>query len=807
MERYLCIHGHFYQPPRENAWLEDVELQDSAYPYHDWNERVTAEGYAPNAASRILDHEKYIIDIVNNYTKISFNFGPTLLSWMEEKKPDIYRSIIEADKVSQNNFSGHGSAIAQAYNHLIMPLANANDKRTQVIWGIRDFEHRFGRKPEGMWLPETAVDLETLTTLAEYDIKFTILAPHQAARMRKIGEEKWQEVEGGTIDPRMPYRCHLPSGKSIALFFYDGPISQEIGFGTLLDNGEEFANRLVGTFTENEPPQLVHIATDGETYGHHRRYGEMALSYCLHHIETNDLAQITIYGKFLEKFPPTHEVEIIENTSWSCAHGVERWKSDCGCNSGMHGEWNQAWREPLREAMDWLRDELFSLYETEAITLLKDPWLVRNEFIKIILDRSVENVEQFFAEHATKELSSEEKVKTLKLLEMQRHAMLMYTSCGWFFDDISGIETTQVLQYAARAIQLAEDITEKSLEPEFIKKVEAASSNIQEFKNGGWIYQNFVQPARLDLLRVGAHFAISSIFEEYQETSQIYCYKAESRRYELLKAGQLKLALGQAHLRSDITWNEEDVCSAVLHLTGHNLNGAVRKLQSNQEFTKVFEKYKAAIEKSDIPEILRLMDEEFGTHNYTLWHLFRDERKNIFDRILESRLEELEVLFKQIYEDDYSTMQAMQEMNIPIPKAMTTTLEYSLNLELQRSLESDKIELDQLNKLVEECKKWNVKTDKLMLSLRANQRVYKLMIQLFEDIQNLELMKSIEKVIQNLEQLSLDLVLRDAQNIYFFSGRQHLDQMKKASEKGDEFAQKWIDEFKNLGFVLGVKIA
>ncbi len=384
MERFLCIHGHFYQPPRKNAWLEDVELQDSAYPYHDWNERVTAEGYAPNATSRILDKDGYIIDIVNNYSRISFNFGPTLLSWMQENSPDIYRSIIQADIDSQNHFSGHGSALAQAYNHLIMPLANPNDKRTQVIWGIQDFEFRFRRKPEGMWLPETAVDLETLTVLAEYDIKFTILSPHQAKRVRKIGEENWLDVEGGKIDPGTPYRCHLPSGKSIALFFYDGAVAQEIGFGSLLDNGGEFANRLVGTFKEEEDAQLVHIATDGETYGHHRRNGDMALSFCLHHVESNELAKITVYGEYLEKFPPTHQVEIVENTSWSCVHGVERWRSDCGCNSGMHGEWNQSWREPLRKSLDWLRDELFIIYETEAIKLVKEPWTARNDYIHIM---------------------------------------------------------------------------------------------------------------------------------------------------------------------------------------------------------------------------------------------------------------------------------------------------------------------------------------------------------------------------------------------------------------------------------------
>ena len=353
MSYYVCIHGHFYQPPRENPWLEEVELQEGAHPYHDWNEKITAECYAPNTASRILNSERKIIEIVNNYSKISFDFGPTLLLWLERHAPEVYQVIIETDKECQKKYSGHGPAIAQVYNHMIMPLANSRDKRTQVVWGIRDFEHRFGRKPEGMWLPETAVDLETLDIMAEYGIKFTILAPHQASRIRKIGEEKWNNVLGGNINPKMPYLCRLPSGRSISIFFYDQSVSLDVAFGDLLKNGENFALKIVRSFSQAQrQPQIVHIATDGETYGHHLKFGDMALSYCLHYIESRNLAQITIYGEYLEKNPPTYEVEIIENTSWSCFHGIERWRSDCGCRMGAEPEFKQEWRTHLREAMD-----------------------------------------------------------------------------------------------------------------------------------------------------------------------------------------------------------------------------------------------------------------------------------------------------------------------------------------------------------------------------------------------------------------------------------------------------------------------
>ncbi|HEU4413743.1 MAG TPA: DUF3536 domain-containing protein, partial [Candidatus Angelobacter sp.] len=459
MERFICIHAHFYQPPRENPWLEAVEQQESAYPYHDWNERITAECYAPNGASRILDDAGRIRSIVNNYRRISLNFGPTLLSWMKEKAPDTYKCILESDEESRKEFSGHGSAIAQGYNHMILPLANARDKYTQVFWGVRDFEHRFGRMPEGMWLPETAVDVETLEALAECDLKFTILAPHQAARVRKIGGRNWKDVHGGRIDPTRAYLCRLPSGRKINLFFYDGPISQAVAFERLLNNGEHFAGRLRNGFSDKRDwPQLMHIATDGETYGHHHKHGDMALAYALDRIEDDGEIALTNYGEFLEEFPPTHEVQIVENTAWSCSHGVERWRSDCGCNSG-HAGWRQMWRAPLRQALDYLRDATAELFEREAASMLRNPWDARNDYIDVILDRSPEALWIFFEKHSRRQLHSEETTCVLKLLEMQRHAMLMYTSCGWFFDELSGIETVQVMQYAGRVIQLAKEVS------------------------------------------------------------------------------------------------------------------------------------------------------------------------------------------------------------------------------------------------------------------------------------------------------------------------------------------------------------
>jgi alpha-amylase/alpha-mannosidase (GH57 family) len=434
MERYLCIHGHFYQPPRENPWLEAIELQDSAFPYHDWNERITAECYAPNATARKLDGDGRILDIVNNYSGISFNFGPTLLAWMQERAPDVLAAIIEADKQSRERFSGHGSALAQAYNHMILPLANPRDKATQVRWGIRDFEHRFGRKPEGMWLAETVADTPSLEVLAEHAIKFTILSPFQASRVRPLKGGQWTDVNGGRVDPSRPYLVRLPSKRSVAVFFYDAPVSKAVAFEQLLNSGEGFASRLMDGFDDGRQwDQLVHIATDGESYGHHHRYGEMALAHALHHIETSHLAKLTNYGEFLEQHPPVMEAQIHEKSAWSCSHGVGRWFADCGCNSGGRPGWHQRWRAPLREALDWLRDTLAPRFELKAAELLQDPWAARDDYISVILDRSDESVAAYFQRHAKKPLDEEQQVTVLRLMELQRHAMLMYTSCGWFF--------------------------------------------------------------------------------------------------------------------------------------------------------------------------------------------------------------------------------------------------------------------------------------------------------------------------------------------------------------------------------------
>ncbi|MDI7269523.1 MAG: DUF3536 domain-containing protein, partial [Myxococcota bacterium] len=367
-----------------------MEAEDSAAPHHDWNERIDAECYASNAAARVLDARGRITAIVSNYERISFNVGPTLLSWMERADRATYDAILEADRASAIRLGGHGNAIAQAYGHAILPLCAPRDRATQVRWGIADFRRRFGRVPEGMWLPETAVDTPTLEELARCGIGFTILAPHQAAAVAPLDADEWTATPPGSIDTTIPYRCDLPSGRSIALFFYDGPLAQTVAFGGLLADGREYARRLAALVPSAAVagPRLAHVATDGETYGHHHRFGDMALAAALRAVEQDHGLRVVNYGWFLAQNPPRMRARIREGTSWSCAHGVQRWRADCGCAVGRGQGWNQAWRAPLRAALDALKAGIDAVFEREGGRVLADPWRARDEHVEVVLDRS-----------------------------------------------------------------------------------------------------------------------------------------------------------------------------------------------------------------------------------------------------------------------------------------------------------------------------------------------------------------------------------------------------------------------------------
>ena len=807
MERYICIHGHFYQPPRENPWLDSAEMEDSAYPYHDWNERITSECYAANAMSRLLDETGRITKIVNNYSRISFNFGPTLLTWLEKKAKDIHQAILDADRESQSIFSGHGSALAQAYNHMILPLAVSRDKYTQILWGIRDFEHRFKRTPEGMWLPETAVDLESLEIMAELGIKFTVLAPHQARRSRRMGDSIWHDVSGGRIDPTTPYSLPLPSGRKIILFFYDGPISRAVAFEGLLRDGKTLAERLLGAFSDNRDwPQLVSIATDGETYGHHFRSGDLSLASALHYIESNKLARLTNYGEYLDKHPPAWEVEIVENTSWGCSHGVERWRSDCGCRTVTHSGWNQSWRSPMREAFDWLRDALAPIYEVKGEELLKDPWEARNSYIEVILDRSAGKVERFLDHHSTHTLNKIERATVLRLLELQRHAMCMYTSCGWFFDEISGIEPRLVIQHATRVLQLTKETFSGILEPRFLELLSKAKSNISEYDNGRRVYEVFVKPVIVDLRRVAAHYAISSMFQEYPHPISFYTYSVSQEDYQVLEEGGAKCVLGRGRFTSEVTGDWADLAFAVFYRGGHELRCGITVDDGNERFKSTIREIREALTKGGISESQKLLERHFEQCSYSLNALFRDERQRILQLILEPSLREAESAYSHIYEKNAELIYFLKNSRVASPRALTAAAEFYFNSRIRKAFQDKKVDFEFIGRLTEEARSEGVVLESAMLEHEARHCAERIAGPLLEHPTMLSMLHELETAITFIRSLPTPVNLWSVQNTYYELFHSVFSKQVESAEQGDEDAATWVHDFLSLGEKLSIRV-
>ncbi|PYM04215.1 MAG: glycoside hydrolase [Candidatus Rokuibacteriota bacterium] len=631
-----------------------------------------------------MSADNRILDIVNTYEKISFDVGPTLLSWLERQRPDVYAKILEADRLSRRARGGHGNAIAQVYNHAIMPLCTRRDKVTQVRWGIEDFRHRFGRDPEGMWLPETAADGESLEVLAEAGIKFTILAPHQARRIRPLDEATWRDV-GDKIDPSRAYHWRGPGGPSLALFFYDTAISRAIAFGDALSRGEVLVERLRGGLSENRAwPQLVHCATDGESYGHHTRFGDMALAAALEQIERERFATLTNHGAFLEAHPPTHEAEIHDNFSWSCPHGVERWRADCGCRT--RGDRHQRWRGPLRAALDWLRDQVDLLFERRADLLLKDPWEARDDYIRVVLDRSRDTLGDYFARHRRRPLDASEQVAAIRLLEMQRQRLLMYTSCGWFFDEISGLEPVQIQKYAAMAIQYVRSLGGGALEEEFLRRLATAPSNLPEFGDGAGTYRRLVRPAVVDLRRVVAHYAISSLFESYGQEERIYCYAVRRLDEQVDADGGTALRIGRVSVRAEITGETDEAAYAVLHYGGHDFHCGVHSFTGAEAYDAMVADLRQRYARGSVSDLVRALDRHFPGEPYTLRHLFLEERRKILARVTESVLERNEVAYRRIWEENRKLMRYLRDADATVPEALTMVarhvLAHDITLEL-----------------------------------------------------------------------------------------------------------------------------
>src|SRR5436190_3975483 len=696
MKRAVCIHGHFYQPPRENPWIEEVEVQDSAAPFHDWNERIAAECYGPNGAARLKSPNGRICDIVNNYLHLSFNFGPTLLAWLERQTPEVYRSVLEADARTVQ-LRGHGNAFAQAYNHAILPLCNDRDLRTQIRWGMADFRRRFERDPEGMWLPETAADLRTLQALHDEGIRFTVLSPYQCRRVRAPGGE-WQDASGARFDPTRPYLVKLPSGAAFPIFFYDGPIARAVAFGEALGSADDLVRRVEAGFSDGRKhDELLTIAVDGETFGHHRKGGDEVLAGAIRRLSQREDIHLVNLAQALELFPPTHEAEIFDLSSWSCAHGVERWRSDGGCSTSGQPGWHQRWRAPLRDALDALRDQLSALYEREAGKLVRDPWRARDEFIEVVLDPERRGATACVAKHAHHEPAADDRITPAKLREIQRLSLLMYTSCGWFFAEVSGLETVQILKYAARALQLAREASGVDLEPAFKAALERAPSNLAERENARRVYEQEVQPSIGTLETVAAHYAIAGLVEDFPRRARIFCHDVQTSFRRREDAGTAALSVARIEVKSLITQEQLDLTTCVLHFSGADFRCGIRRYDADRS-VRTAERLFESFNRLSLAQVVREIDREFPGREYTLRDLFLDERREVAGRLLKETMARYEGDYLQIYDANRRLIDFLREIDSPVPRPLQVAADVAVTheaVDAARRLAAGKLEPSQ----------------------------------------------------------------------------------------------------------------
>ncbi|XUX01170.1 MAG: DUF3536 domain-containing protein [Dehalogenimonas sp.] len=796
--RYLCVHGHFYQPPRENPWLEAVEAEKSAAPYHDWNERVTDECYAVNLAARILDGSNQIVSIVNNYSRFSFNFGPTLLTWLEANHPEVYTAITDSDRENAPEYSGHGSALAQAYNHIIMPLANRRDKETQVIWGISDFQRRFGRSPEGMWLPETAVDIETLDIMSSHGIKFTVLAPHQASRV-KDQRGSWHPARG-VIDTNQSYICRMPSGRSMSIFFYHPELSKGVAFGSLLQNGDLLANRILEAYGKGSVPALITIATDGETYGHHRRFGEMALAYAFDKLNGLGI-KITNMAEYLENHPPAAEVEIIENSSWSCEHGVERWRSGCCCSTGFHPGWNQHWREPLRKAMDLLRDNLNPMFEKDAGQFLADPWAARNAYQEVIADRNPGLVNAFLKQHSLKELSFSEKVRVLRLMELQRHLMAIYTSCGWFFDDIGGLESILVMKQAGRVLQLANQLFSKTPEKEFLNILETAQSNDRSISSGWDIFEREVRPLICDLKDAAANVAISTLFKRSLSEPGLYTFSATINDLKQFGDDRQRISSGDIQISSTVTLETQRFIFGAMLWGDHQVAVGLEPYKSPEVYADLLCELKSFAVPTDCAGCREFLDNRFGGHLFDLHHLFGDERTIIVDGIIADTLKEAETAYRTIYSRHRETMRFLHSLGQAAPPQFITSAEFVLRMDLKNALQVDVSDLETIEALLNEMKLWGISPERETVSYYLSGQLENILLALIDTPDDPAKMTRAIGLLELFKDFVLFPNLWRVQNLYFVI----FQNIYIGRENKPGFAD-WLASFGTLGRLLQIKI-
>ena len=683
----FVLHGHFYQPPRENPWTEVVPREPSAAPFHDWNERITAESYRPNGWSRILDEAGRIVAIIDNYEHLSFNVGPTLLSWLETHAPETYERILAADAKRHR-------AIAQAYGHPILPLCNDRDLRTQVRWGQADFRHRFGREPEGLWLPETAVDDRVLAVLAEEGVRFTILAPGQIAAIRPLPHEgyepDWQLTDTTTLDTRRVYRWRHPTRPDLGvdLVVYDGEISHDVAFGgfpsqVVLDR---IVQRASGRGPHDWQGGLVAVACDGETFGHHHHFAERGVAYAMAIESRRRNVATPRLGDWLDTLPPDWEAEV-RLSAWSCAHGVGRWLEDCGCHTGGEPGWNQAWRAPLRRALDLLRDTANEVFERRAGAVLHDPWAARDAYVDVLLGAT--SVDEFVVAHCTGDRDDE--VEALTLLECQRHSLLMYTSCGWFFNDLAGIETLQIMRYAARCLDLLDELGEDAPTERLLDVLAEAESNQVGEGDGRDLWQRHVEPARADAGRVASHLALIELLAGDGTVTELGGYYVERELQEIVDRGGVATSAGRVALTHRRTLRRTVWTYGAVHLGGLEVFGAVRPAAAHDvahDEAAVAELAGATREGQRITALLRLVTDRFGPREFGLESVLPGVGDDLLHSTAASLADRFVAAYDELRSDYHDTLVALAVAGTTLPAELRGPIE----LALARRLESELVE-------------------------------------------------------------------------------------------------------------------
>lgn len=782
---HVVLHGHFYQPPREDPWTHEIEKQPSANPFHDWNERINKECYAANAASRVLDASGRIEDIVNNYQYLSFNFGPTLINWLKKYDPKTFELIVQADKESVALNNGHGNAIAQVYNHIIMPLASDRDAITQIEWGIKSFQKDFGRDPEGIWLAETAINEHIAEFLVSYGIKFVILSPTQAKEVRPVNaghDQSWKDVSNNTIDPSRPYRLQVSNG-SLGVFFYYGTIAAKMSFEHLLRNVDFIRGELLASNNQDKETYLVHVATDGENYGHHEPFGDMCLARLFYENRTQKDFIFTNYGNYLEICPPQEFVRLKEGndglgTAWSCAHGVDRWRRDCGDSTGGQAGWNQKWREGLRNAFDLLRDKLHASAEKELGKFCRENiWAARNDFVEVVVAGDGEERDNalaaFYAKHFVESITDSDRVFILRIMEALHNALLMYTSCGWFFSEISGIETVQDMRYAARVFDLAGEILNPETKAKFLDILNDAKSNIAEFQHGRRVYEMFVEKRAFSVNHVINEYLLSAILTResilFNQTDAVYFYRIRINNCQIFSKEnwqiyKFRLNVKNTHLK------EDDQYIVYIFRNDDNFKTFIKKTLDDT-LTSYLDKL---VEKDNPKLILKDFNEWFNV-NYSLYDLNYDTKEKLLSKLFEKSMQ---VLHRKISCDDMNVdryldiISLYEELGVAIPDHDMIAIKELLSnyiicqLEQFETIDLSTYNFSKMIKIIQTAKKshFNINYTEILPFLRNY--VLKRMNHAILDFDTREL-ENLEKVIDFTNIAGIDFEKYEIQNLLF----------------------------------------